>query len=131
MEDWIDGDFVLRPDWFMGGRGVMPEYRIKVQSDEAGVASRQAQSLERTLRELELDADVRRVKEDQTTMDGGAVIAVVLASPVLLELAHALRVFVERYHSSSITISEDGHVVAQNISAANVMELAKVFPKKT
>lgn len=104
------------------------ELRLTLRAEDVGTSTRQAQALERLLLEKGPPAEIRRVRTDQTTMDGGATLAVILASPVLLALAQSLRAFLERYRSSEIIITDPkGTVVTKNVSAHNVSELIAVF----
>lgn len=97
---------------------------ISVDAEDAGTASRQAQALLRILQEAGPPAQLERIRESSETLDGGATIAVILASPVLLELARALRVFLQRHNGSSISIS-GGDIVATNVSAATIADLTR------
>lgn len=107
--------------------------QITVEGDDIAAASRQAQALQRILLEEGLPADVERVraKLNRDNLDGGATLAVILASPVLLELARCLRMFLQRYNSSQVSITdEDGSVIAKNVSAATVSELVLKWSEK-
>jgi hypothetical protein len=104
---------------------------ITVEVDDVAAASRQAQALQRILLEEGPPADVERVRLNRDNLDGGATLAVILASPVLLELARCLRMFLERYKSSQVSITdENGSVLAKNVSAATVSELIRKWSEK-
>jgi hypothetical protein len=99
---------------------------VTVLADDAATASLRAQALERLLLEEGPPADIERIKADQQTLDGGATLAVILASPVLLELARCLRMFLERYHSSQISITDaHGSVVANSVSSETVANVIR------
>jgi hypothetical protein len=113
----------------MSGRPL--KLQITVEVDDVAVASRQAQALQRILLEEGLPAGVERVRLNRANLDGGATLAVILASPVLVELARCLRVFLERYSSSQVSITDDsGSVLAKNVSAATVSELIRKWSDK-
>jgi hypothetical protein len=102
------------------------ELQITVEADDSATASRQAQALQRLLLEEGPPANVERIRANDQTLDGGATLAVILASPVLLELARCLRVFLQRYNSSHVTITDEhGSIVATNVSAATVADLTR------
>jgi hypothetical protein len=104
---------------------------VTVLADDAATASRQAQALERLLLEEGPPADIVRIRADQQTLDGGATLAVILASPVLLELGRCLRMFLERYHSSQISISDEhGSVIAKGVSAGTVASLIREWSSR-
>ena len=93
---------------------------VEVHAEDLAASNRQTQQLERIISEQAPEVVSKRRKHDLTTLDGGSMLALVLASPALLELAKALRVFLTRYHSSKITIrDESGSAIAENISAAD------------
>jgi hypothetical protein len=103
-----------------------PRFEITVEAENSGAASRQGQALQRILLEEGLPVTVERIRTDDTRLDGGATLAVMLASPVLLELARCLRVFLQRYNSSQISITDEhGSIVAKDVSASTVDELVQ------
>ena len=57
--------------------------QIAVEAGDPATASRQAQALERLLLEEGPPATIERVRTNDETLDGGATLAVILASPVL------------------------------------------------
>jgi cobalamin biosynthesis protein CbiG len=100
--------------------------QIMVAAGDAAASSRQAQALQRIILEREPTAGVERIRTDHETLDGGATLAVVLASPLLLELARCLRLFLQRYNSSQISITDEhGSIVAKNVSATTVDRLTR------
>jgi hypothetical protein len=108
----------------------LTKLRIRVEAESAGLASRQAQALEMIVQEEAPAAQIDRVRETGDTLDGGATLAVALASPVLIELARALRMFLQRYHSSAITISDaSGSIIAKNVSSATIDSIAAEWAK--
>jgi hypothetical protein len=104
------------------------KFQITVEAEGVGTASRQAQALQRILLEEGPPADIERIRSGRESLDGGATLAVILASPVLLELARALRMFLQRYHSSQVSITDEhGSIVAKNVSADTVSDLARMW----
>jgi hypothetical protein len=100
--------------------------QITLEADDPATASRQAQALHRFLLEEGPLATIERVRTNHETLDGGATLAVILASPVLLELARSLRMFLQRYNASQISITDEhGSLIAKNVSAATASELAR------
>jgi hypothetical protein len=105
--------------------------RITVEAADPATASRHAQALERLLLEEGPTANIERIRTKRGTLDGGATLAVILASPVLLELARSLRMFLQRCNSSQVTITDEhGSVVAKNVSATTVAELAREWSNR-
>jgi hypothetical protein len=57
------------------------ELHLTVEAEDAGSASRHAQLLERLLLEECPAVQIRRIRTDNEKMDGGATLALALASP--------------------------------------------------
>lgn len=71
-----------------------------------------------------VDLSVELQKKDDSTMDFGATLAVISASPVALVLANALRDWLKKRNTSSITIENaDGKTIVKNISAKDAVNL--------
>src|SRR5271166_2876179 len=84
--------------------GKETDLQLTVEAEDAGSASRQAQMLERLLLEECPTLQVHRSRTDTERMDGGATLALVLASPVLVELIRAIRAFLIQRRSSKIVV---------------------------
>jgi hypothetical protein len=102
--------------------------QITVTAEDAAASSRSAQALNRIILEELPGAEVERIRLQSENLDGGATLAVILASPVLLELARALRVFLQRHNSSRISITDEhGSLSVANVSAHTVDELVQTW----
>jgi hypothetical protein len=88
------------------GLAEQTDLHLTIEGEDAGSASRQAQMLERLLLEQCPAARTRRIKTDAETMDGGATLAVALASPVLVELVRAVRAFLLQRRSAKISVKK-------------------------
>lgn len=94
---------------------------ITVVANDAATSTRQAQALQRLLQEEGPQANIERIRTNDETLDGGATLELLLASSVLLELARCLRMFLLRYKTSEVIITDEhGSVTARNVSAATV-----------
>lgn len=82
------------------------DLHLTIEGEDAGSASRQAQTLERLLLEQCPAARTRRIRTDAETMDGGATLAVALASPVLVELVRAVRAYMLQRRSAKISVKK-------------------------
>ena len=88
------------------GLAEQTDLHLTIEGEDAGSASRQAQTLERLLLEQCPAARTRRIRTDAETMDGGATLAVALASPVLVELVRAVRAFLLQRRSAKISVKK-------------------------
>jgi len=105
--------------------------QITVEADNVGTSSRQAQALHRILLDEGLPAVIERIRLGHETLDGGATLAVVLASPVLFELARTLRIFLQRYHSSRIRITDEhGSVIVEEVSEATIAKVLREWAER-
>ena len=89
--------------------GEETELYLTVETEDAGSASRQAQMLERILLEECPTAKIHRIRTDLDKMDGGATLALALASPVLVEVVKALRSFLIQRRSAKIVVRKGTH----------------------
>ena len=88
------------------GLAEQTDLHLTIEGEDAGSASRQAQTLERLLLEQCPAARTRRIRTDAETMDGGATLAVALASPVLVELVRAVRAYMLQRRSAKISVKK-------------------------
>src|SRR5215467_4965935 len=88
------------------GLGDQTDLHLTIEGEDAGSASRQVQTLERLLLEQCPAARTHRIRTNAETMDGGATLAVVLASPVLVELVKTLRAFLLQRRSAKISVKK-------------------------
>ena len=78
---------------------------LTVEADDAASASRQAQMLEQIILEECPSVQIRRIRSNLETMDGGATLALaVLASPVLVEVVKAVRIFLVQRRSAKVVV---------------------------
>jgi hypothetical protein len=84
--------------------GEEADLHLTVEAEDAGSASRQAQALERLLLEDCPAAQIRRIRTNPEQMDGGATLALALASPVLVEVVKAIRAFLIQRRSAKIVV---------------------------
>jgi hypothetical protein len=82
------------------------ELHFTVEAEDAGAASRQAQMLERLLLEECPSVEIHRIRTETENMDGGATLALALASPVLVELVKAVHAFLMQRRSSKIVVKK-------------------------
>jgi hypothetical protein len=106
-------------------------YTIRFDGLEAGDAGRAADSLRRTLQEVDPMIQAERSRTDPEAMDFGAALAVVLATPAIVELAKGIANWLARTHSSRVTvIGSDGTTIVENISAREAGDLAEKLQAK-
>lgn len=105
------------------------EYVIHFEGEDLAASNIYASELRVHLLEFMsdkgMDLSVEVQKKDDSNMDCGASLAVVLASPVVIVLANGLRDWLKKRNTSSITIENaDGKTIVKNISAKDAVNLA-------
>jgi hypothetical protein len=88
------------------GLAEQTDLHLTIEGEDAGSASRQTQTLERLLLEQCPLARIRRIRTDAEKMDGGATLAIVLASPVLVELVKTVRAFLLQRRAAKISVKK-------------------------
>ena len=83
----------------------------------------------RELREYILDTDssveAELRRSDQSLMDFGATLALLLAAPSVIAVAKGIQAFLGRYQAASIRITgQGGSVVVENLTARQASDLA-------
>jgi hypothetical protein len=106
-------------------------YTIRFDGMPPSDAGRAAESLLRSLRENNPALVGKRVRSDPEAMDFGAVLAVSLAAPAVVELAKGIANWLARTHSSKVTIiTSDGIAIAENIGAGEAATLMQRLGEK-
>jgi hypothetical protein len=91
--------------------------------------NRYAGSLADTLRDLDPDIQVERLRERADTQDFGATLAVILGTAAVTELAKGLASWLARNSGAKIEIRKKGKVVvtATHLDSADVPKLAEAL----
>jgi hypothetical protein len=101
-------------------------YTIRFGDLEAAEAGRAAESLSRSLLEIDPTIQAKRVRTDEAAMDFGASLAVILATPAIITLAKGISDWLARSPTSKLTvIGPGGKIIVENISAKNAADLAE------
>jgi hypothetical protein len=84
------------------------------------------------LRSQLLDADpglsVERIRTDDSTMDFGATLVLVLGAPATVAAARAILAWAKRNNRASIVVkTRSGTLVAKNLESKDVAEVAKAL----
>lgn len=106
-------------------------YTVRFEGLEGADAGRAAESLRRSLQEVDPTIQSKRVRTDSEAMDLGGALEIVLAAPAILELAKGITAWLQRTHTSKVTITgPDGSTVVENISARDAADLARKLSAK-
>ena len=106
-------------------------YTIRFDDLDAADAGRAAESLRRSLQDVDPTIQANRARTDPEALDFGTVLEVVLATPAIIELAKGIANWLSRTHSSKLTVVRpDGITVVENISACDAADLAEKLQAK-
>src|SRR5262245_25457141 len=106
------------------------EFIMRFESIPAADATRLARDLKRELQSAGFQ--VRRRREEETSMDFGASLVLILGAPAVVAAAKALHAWVARKNAGSLRIEDDtGTLIARNIESKDVPALAEAFAKRT
>jgi hypothetical protein len=101
-------------------------YIIRFDEMEPADAGRAADSLRRSIQEVDPTIEAKRIRTSDEAMDFGASLAVIIATPAVLALAKGISNWLARTHTSKLTlIGPDGRTVVENISSRDAADLAK------
>jgi hypothetical protein len=101
-------------------------FAIRFDGLEGADAGQAADSLRRTLQEVDPTIRCKRLRSDADAMDFGAILQVVLAGHATVELARGLTNWLSHTHSSKLTVIDaDGKIIVENISAKQAFDLAE------
>jgi hypothetical protein len=101
-------------------------YTIRFDGLEAADASRAAESLRRSLLEIDPTIKAKQARTDEEAMDFGTSLAVILATPAVITLAKGISNWLARTPTSKLTvIGPNGKTIVENISAKDAADLAE------
>src|SRR4051812_48691892 len=97
-----------------------PEYRFTVTAENQAAAGRSAQALADTLREAEGVLEADRRKADETTIDLGAIVAVIASSGATLAIARGIAAWLRTRKQASITVERNSNTGSINAAIAGI-----------
>jgi hypothetical protein len=101
-------------------------YNITFGHLGAADAGRAADSLRRTLQEIDPAITANVSRTDKEAMDFGASLTILLTAPSIVALAKGISDWLARTHDSKVTVKGlDGEVIVENVSARDAISLAE------
>jgi hypothetical protein len=101
-------------------------YIIRFDGMERPNAGQAAESLRRSLQEVDPAIQAKRIRTDSEALDFGSALAVVLAAPAVVTLAKGISNWLARSRTSKLTvIGPDGAIIAENIGAKDAITLVE------
>jgi len=73
---------------------------------------------------------VERARENEESLDFGATLVLVLGTPAVVALAHAIAKWAIRSNQGTITIEPDGRTIVENIDSKDAAAIIEAIQKK-
>lgn len=102
-------------------------YLIKFDGISAADATRYARELRNALLDATPEVKVDQRRNDPHTQDFGGTLVLILGTPAITIIARAMGNWLALRNSASLTIEEDGKVIAKNITSKDASRLAELF----
>ena len=98
-------------------------YELSFDNADPAEANRMAGELQAHLNGVSPEIEATRKRADPQSMDLGTIIGIVASSGAVLELTRALSVWLKQRSSASITIRENGEVIATGVTSRDAMKI--------
>lgn len=105
------------------------EAQIRFENCSPDETSERAEILRQYIKESSRGVTADIVKDDQTTMDMGATLVLVLGTPAVLAVAKGISDYLKRY-GGTVKISSKGDIETKGISGDDVAEIVKSLSNK-
>jgi hypothetical protein len=67
------------------------------------------------------NTEMERIKADKNTMDGGAILAIILGASSVVEIAKGISAYLQKLHGKSIRITDEkGEIVGEGLSHRDI-----------
>src|SRR5690242_16534407 len=115
----------MQSRWWCMDEGSKLAFQIEFENVDAAEAGRLAETLRDYVLNADASVEAARRRQDQSSMDFGASLALLLGAPAIVAVAKGIESFLERYQTASIRITRpDGSIVVENLSGRQAARLA-------
>ena len=110
------------------------EFQIEFENVDLAEAGQLAEDLKDYVLTADASVEASWKRRDQSSMDFGASLVLLLGTPAVIAVAKGLERFLARYQTASIRITgPDGSVVIDNVTSRQASDLAermlRAFPR--
>jgi hypothetical protein len=106
-----------------------PSFVLSFRELDSAKANQYASELAAYLRDVPGVA-VEQARDRPETQDFGATLVVILGTATATELANGIATWLKRKTGATIDISNDGHVVGENLDSRDAAKIAKAFSRR-
>jgi hypothetical protein len=107
---------------------VTQTYEIDIEGSSSRLASKYAQELADRIRRTDPDVSVQRVKRDQSTLDLGVTLELIVSSGSALAIAEGIRSWLSKRQGAKISIkTTKGEILAAGVTSADTIRLTEIF----
>lgn len=104
------------------------ELHISFGAISAAEAGRRAAELESFLRTSVPGIRIERLRENRESMDAGTILAVVLGSAAVVELAKGLTIWLSKRQGTELTFKDkNGEVKAAHVTSADAVKIISML----
>ncbi|MBR0793996.1 hypothetical protein JQ615_01190 [Bradyrhizobium jicamae] len=108
------------------------KFFIEFQDVDTAAAGTLAEELREYLLSADPAVSAERRRADQSSMDFGATLILLLGAPAAVAVAKGIEVFLARYQSAAIRITgADGSIIVENLTSRQASNLALKLSKAT
>jgi hypothetical protein len=101
------------------------EFEIEFQNVDVAEAGRLAEHLRQFVLDADASVEAKRRRSDQSSMDFGATLVLLLGAPAIVAVAKGIQSFLNRYQTARIRIkSPNGSIVVENLTSRQATDLA-------
>lgn len=105
----------------------VPPVIITFPGSSAGEANRYAADLSASIRNSDRYVKAEQKRDRPDTQDVGTVVAVILGTASITEVAKGIASWLARHAGAKIQISTDGSVFASNLDSSDAARIAEAF----
>jgi hypothetical protein len=102
------------------------EFQVEFENVDAAEAGRLAEKLKDYILHADAFVEAKRRRTDQSAMDFGTTLGILLAAPSVIEVAKGIASFLQRYQTTSITLKgPSGEIIVKNLTSRRAGDLAE------
>ena len=103
------------------------QFKIGFVGTSSAQGNRYAESLLRTLRDVDPALQIERARTREDTQDFGASLVLVLGTAAATAVAKGIATWMARNSGARIEITADGKVIGTNLDSRDVAKIAEAF----
>lgn len=107
----------------------LAHFEVRFEDCSLDIAQSKVAELSEYILDASSDVEVKISKDDQTTMDFGATLVLILGAPAVVAVAKGISVYLSRA-GGTVSISAEGAIETKNISGDDVAKIVAALSKR-